>query len=262
MQNNKIKIGITGSTGVLGSILTKKLKQKKYNVDIFQSDIRKISKVKSWIRNNDFDAIFHLASLVPVKLCNEDPLKACSINIGGTDNIVQSLKGLAKMPWLFYASTSHVYKLKNTPISETDNISPRSFYGYTKRMGEKLLENIDSISSKNFCIGRIFSFYSLSQSDDFLYSSIREKLKENKKTIFISNANNILDIQKAESVVKIIIKLFNKRAQGTINIGTGKGITIKSFARKLTKKKIIIKTDTKEKIMVIANIEKLNSIIS
>ena len=71
-----------------------------------------------------------------------------------------------------------------------------------------------------------------------------------------------MDIQKAESVVKIIIKLFNKRAQGTINIGTGKGITIKSFARKLTKKKIIIKTDTKEKIMVIANIEKLNSIIS
>ena len=263
MLNKKIKIGITGSTGVLGSILTKKLKQKNYNVVIFQSDIRKTSKVRNWIKNHKFDAIFHLASLVPVKSCNDDPLKACSINIGGTNNILNSIKSLDKKPWLFYASTSHVYKLKKTPLSETDNISPRTFYGYTKLMGEKLLENTHLSNNINYCIGRIFSFYSDAQSEEFLYSSIRKKLKENlnKKNIFIFNANNVLDIQRAESVVKVIIKLFVKKAKGTFNIGTGKGIEIKSFVKKLTKKKIIISTNTKKKTIVVANIKKLNSVI-
>ena len=151
---------------------------------------------------------------------------------------MQSIKRLDEKPWFFYASTSHVYKLKKTPISETDNISPRTFYGYTKWMGEKLLENVALSYNINSCIGRIFSFYSNSQSKDFLYPSIKKKLKEplNKDNIFIFNANNVLDIQRAESVVKIMIKLFEKRARGIFNIGTGKGIGIKSFVKKLTKK--------------------------
>ena len=261
--SKNIKIGITGSTGVLGSILTKKLRQKKYNIRVFQSDICDFLKVRDWIKNHNFDAIFHLASLVPVKLCNDDPLKACSINIGGTNNILNSIKSLDKKPWLFYASTSHVYKLKKTPLSETDNISPRTFYGYTKLMGEILLENTHLSNNINYCIGRIFSFYSDAQSEEFLYSSIRKKLKKNlnKKNIFIFNANNVLDIQKAESVVKIIIKLFEKKAQSTFNIGTGKGVEIKSFVKKLAKKKITILTNTKKKTIVVANIKKLNSVI-
>jgi GDP-4-dehydro-6-deoxy-D-mannose reductase len=263
MLKNKIKIGITGGTGVLGSILNKKLKKKNYNVIIFQSDIRKILKVRKWIRYHNFDAIFHLASLVPVKLCNDDPFKACSINIGGTNNILQSIEKLDKKPWFFYASTSHVYKLKKTPLSENDIISPRTFYGYTKWLGEKLLENQTLNNSLKYCIGRIFSFYSSSQSKDFLYPSITNKIKKmsNKNDIYVTNAYNVIDIQKAERVVDIILSLFKIKAEGVFNIGTGKGIQIKNFARKLTPKKIIIKTNSKKKNVVVANIKKLNSII-
>jgi UDP-glucose 4-epimerase len=263
MLKNKIKIGITGSTGILGSILAKKLKQKNYNVVIFQSDIRKILKVRKWIKNHNFDAIFHLASLVSIKLCNDDPLKACSINIGGTNNILKSIERLDKKPWFFYASTSHVYKLKKTPLSENDIISPRTFYGYTKWLGEKLLENQALNNNLRYCIGRIFSFYSSLQSKDFLYPSIKNKIKKmsNKNHIYVINAHNVIDIQKADNVVNIIFSLFKNKAEGVFNIGTGKGTQIKNFAKKLTKKKMIVKTNTKKKSVVVANIKKLNSII-
>ena len=157
-----------------------------------------------------------------------------------------------------------MYKLKKTPLSETDTILPRTFYGYTKLMGEKLFENIHLNYNIDFCIGRIFSFYSNKQSEEFLYSSIRKKLRENssKNKIFVFNANNVLDIQRAEDVIKIIIKLFERKAQGTFNIGTGRGINIKNFAKKLTKKKITISTNTKKKTIVIANVKKLNTVIS
>ena len=138
IKKNKIKIGITGSTGVLGKILTKSLK-KKYKVVCFRSDIRKISKVRKWIKNNKFDAIFHLASLVPVKACEKNPYKACEINIGGTKNILDSINKVEKKPWFFYSSTSHVYKFKKNKIIETDKTKPISFYGHTKLKGEQYI---------------------------------------------------------------------------------------------------------------------------
>ena len=56
-----------------------------------------------------------------------------------------------------------------------------------------------------------------------------------------NQASKALYIQRAENVVKIMIKLFEKRAQGIFNIETGKGIEIKSFVKKLTKINNIIK---------------------
>lgn len=259
-----MKIGITGSTGVLGSILSKKLKEKNYKISVFNSDIVNASKVDMWIKKNNFDFIFHLAAIVPVKVCNENPLMACSVNIGGTFNILEALVKFKKKPWLFYASTSHVYKAKNKPLLETDPISPKTFYGYTKWVGEKILENFSIKHNLSYCCGRIFSFYDDFQSKNFLFPSIKDKIKRLQKNnnINIVNAHSVIDIQKATNVVKIILKLFEKKAQGIFNIGTGKGISVKNFARSLTKKKIKICTNTKKKTVIVADIKKLNSILN
>jgi len=245
-----MKIGITGGNGVLGSIILKKLKKKKYTVIIFNSDIQKLLKVKKWVRKNNFDAIFHLAAIVPVKACNENPLLASSVNIGGVFNILDSLVGLEKKPWFFYASTSHVYKIKNKPLLETDPIFPKTFYGYTKWIGEKIIKNFSEMHNLPYCCGRIFSFYDKSQPKDFLFSSVKEKIKKlsGKKSINVINAHSIIDIQKAEDVVRIILSLFEKKIQGTVNIGTGKGTSIKNFVKKISKKKIRVFTNTKKKL--------------
>jgi len=262
IKNVSGKIGVTGGTGVLGSILCRKLK-KNYTVVKFNHDIQNVLKVKEWVKKNNFDAIFHLASIASVKLCNENPLKACSTNIIGTKNLLESISGLKKKPWLFYASTSHVYKEKKKPLSETDDISPKTLYGYTKWMGEKLTANYCPDNNIPYCAGRIFSFYSNSQSKDYLFPSIKKKLKEsvNKNSIFVINAYCVIDIQKAEDVVNIIYKLFKKKAEGIVNIGSGKGIEIKSFVKKFSKKKIMIKTNTRKKTFSIADIKKLKSIM-
>jgi nucleoside-diphosphate-sugar epimerase len=263
IKNISGRIGITGGTGVLGSILTKKLK-KNYTVINFDHDIQNISKVKKWVKKNNFDAIFHLASIASVKICNENPLKACSVNVIGTKNLLESIAEIKKKPWLFYASTSHVYKEKKKPLSETDDISPKTLYGYTKWMGEKLTANYCPDYNIPYCAGRIFSFYSDSQSKDYLFPSIKKKLREslNKKSIFVINAYCVIDIQKAENVVNIILKLFKKKAEGIVNIATGKGIEIKSFIKKISKKKVMIKTNTKKKTYSIADIKKLKSVIA
>ncbi len=258
-----MKIGITGSTGVLGRHLLKKLKQKKYRIVVFNYDIQEVSKVKKWVKKNSFDAIFHLAAMVPVVECNSNPLKTCSINIGGIVNILEAITEQKKKPWFFYASTSHVYKLKKEPLCETDKILPKTFYGFTKWMGEKVLENFSQSHDLTYCCGRIFSFYDNKQSKKFLYPSIKDKIKnlKNKNILKISNAYNVIDIQKAENVATTIVKLFEKKAKGIVNIGTGRGVSIKNFTKQLTKKKIIINTNKHNKTYYVANIQRLNSII-
>jgi UDP-glucose 4-epimerase len=237
----------------------------KFGVSKFNGDIRKKNDVKKWLENNNFSFIFHLAAVVSTKHSLENKQHTKNVNLKGTKNLVDAiLKYKSNLKWFFFSSTSHVYKLKKTRLSENDIISPRTFYGYTKWLGEKLLENQTLNSDLNYCIGRIFSFYSNSQSKDFLYPSIKNKIKKmsNKNNIYVLNAYNVIDIQKAYSVVNIILRLFEKKAVGIINIGTGKGTQIKNFAKKFTTKKIIVKTNSKKKNTVIANIKKLNSIIN
>jgi len=257
-----MKIGITGGGGVIGKILKKKLKKNNFKIINFNSDIRNSIKINKWVKKNKFDIIFHLAALVSVKECEKKPLKACEINIGGTIKILDAIANQKKKPFFFFTSTSHVYKAKNKPLLETDSIAPRSFYGYTKWLCEKIIEDYSIKHDISYCCARIFSFYHNSQSKEFLYPSLKIKIKSVKqKKIYIANANNIIDIQNAETVAKIIFKIFKKKTTGIINVGSGKGITIKKFAMNLTKKKLHIFTNTKKITKVIANVKKLHSII-
>ena len=68
-------------------------------------------------------------------------------------------------------------------------------------------------------------------------------------------------IQTADKVVNKIYFLFKKKVKGVFNIGTGNGISVENFAKKLTKKKIKIKTFKHKKIYSIASMKKFNSLI-
>ena len=60
-----MKIGITGSTGNLGTYLKKIL----INNDLiyFKKRIENKKDVNNWIKKNNFDSIIHLAAIVPIK---------------------------------------------------------------------------------------------------------------------------------------------------------------------------------------------------
>ena len=49
-----LKIGITGSTGVIGSELKKKIKN---NISVFKGDITKKKEVDLWVSKNKFKSI-------------------------------------------------------------------------------------------------------------------------------------------------------------------------------------------------------------
>ncbi len=255
-----MKIGITGASGVLGTILIKKLGEKGYECSSFEGDIRKTSDIREWIDSSfPFDVVIHLAAVVSTSLVKEDLSEAFKINSVGTKNLVEVLNYKAPKVWVFYASTSHVYKSKNEPISEDDEIEPISEYGLTKYAGEILAKK----NYKNLCIGRIFSMYHDTQKPPFLYPNIKKRLEEEdlEKPFELYGADSIRDFLNAEDIADIIIEIAKKKPCGVFNIASGKGMKIRDFVQSMTQKNLKIKALGNKDVLV-ANVDKLNRLLN
>ena len=85
-----IKIGITGHSGSLGKEIVKS--KFGFNYSFFKGDIRSKSKVSKWIDGEKFDAIIHLAAIVPIRIVNNNQKKAYDVNYLGTKNIIDMVK--------------------------------------------------------------------------------------------------------------------------------------------------------------------------
>ena len=131
-----IIVGITGHTGSLGKEIIKS--KFGFNYSFFKGDIRNKNKISKWINSKKFDAIIHLAAIVPISIVNNNRNKAYQINYIATKNIVNAVKK-NKIKWFFFASTSHVYSSIKKNISEKFKTNPISYYGMTKLLAEKYI---------------------------------------------------------------------------------------------------------------------------
>ena len=262
MNKFKKKIcGITGSKGVLGSEI---IKSKKFKFIKFNGDITKKKEVNEWVKSNSFDLMIHLAAIVPVKKVIQEYNKAKKVNYCGTKNLINSIiKYETGLKWFFFASSSHVYNFNKSKIKETKKTAPISKYGRTKVMAENYIINkMKNKKNINFCIGRIFSFFSKRQSEDYLVPSLKNRiLNSNNKLIILKNLNQYRDFIRVEKIIKIIFFLYSKNYSGTINIASGKKTFLKTVAKKINKNKKKIKfVDRKISYSLLGNIDKLKKL--
>ena len=101
MRKTKLKIGITGGKGILGTEFRKYYKNK-FRFIIFKDDIRKKKHVNLWLKKHKPEIIIHLAAMVVTKDVNKNKKKAQNINYVGTKNIVEALKNNNLKPWFFF----------------------------------------------------------------------------------------------------------------------------------------------------------------
>ena len=223
-------VGLTGSTGVLGSELISM--SKNINFRYFDGDIRNFHEVKNWINNNDLDSIIHLAAVVPIRKVNSNKKKAFDVNFLGTKNLVDSIKlKSGKKIWFFFASTSHVYSESNNILSEASKIRPMNYYAFTKLQSEKYL--IKNKKYINYCIGRIFSYTSYLQKKDYFIPNIISKLRNKNKILEIKGTNHYRDFLPIEDVVKAIQILNRSKPKGIFNICSSQKILLSDIIKLL-----------------------------
>ena len=140
------RILITGGAGYIGSVLFPELLKKGYKVRIidnirynstpilFQSmmnpdfefikgDIRDREALKDALK--DVDCIIHLAAIVGLPACKQNPQLAQEVNIDGTKNILDLRNNI---PIIFASTISNYGRVKNPdqPCTEETPLNPNS----------------------------------------------------------------------------------------------------------------------------------------
>lgn len=154
-----MKILLTGGSGYLGSILTRKLLKKGYKVrvldnflfgkqtladvlknkdlELVEGDVRDLAAVSKSLK--DVDVVIHLASIVGTQSSELDPKTSIEINYLATRNIADLCK-LYKIKQFVFASTCSVYGAQpNSFISENSEVNPLDSYGQSKFQSERAI---------------------------------------------------------------------------------------------------------------------------
>jgi nucleoside-diphosphate-sugar epimerase len=247
-------IGITGSTGVLGSYIKKNLKNIKF--DCFNGNITNKKDIQEWLKGKKFDALFHFAAVVPTKKVLKNYNHSKKVNYYGTKLLIDCVKKNQTTKWFLFTSTSHVYKFSKKKITENSILEPISKYGLTKLMAEKyLLKNKQKV---NICIIRIFSYTNIDQNISFFIPSIYKRFLNN-NLINLNNINHIRDFVDINDIYSAIKLLYKKKSKGVYNIGSGIPIPlieIVKYLATLFNKNYVI-NNTNKQTMLVADLKKL-----
>src|SRR5262245_23943304 len=140
-QFSGLRVGVTGHRGVLGRILSARLRQHGVRVHEYPGDITDRQALGAWFSRLAFDLFFHFAAIVPVVKVEADPVRAFEVNAVGAYEVCKQVLR-AHESWLFLASTSHVYRPTSAaewrPLRVGDREEPSSVYGRTKLAAEYL----------------------------------------------------------------------------------------------------------------------------
>jgi dTDP-4-dehydrorhamnose reductase len=141
----KNKVLIFGSSGLLGgefvSFLSKNKRQSLFKYDLNNSNISDFEQVSKIVKKIKPDIVINCAAKINIDNCEADPLGTWMTNSIGPGNIARSLKLLNKKAVFIHISTSDIFDGKvSTGYREEANAKPINVYGWSKLVGEKIIE--------------------------------------------------------------------------------------------------------------------------
>jgi dTDP-4-dehydrorhamnose reductase len=127
---------VTGAGGQLASAFAHILEDQVFLSHEEALDIRDAEAVRTAVHAFAPDCILHCAAYTNVDGAEADEGAAEAVNVLGTRNVVQAVRGTHTM--VVYFSTDYVFDgAKGTPYVESDSPSPLNAYGRTKLAGEQ-----------------------------------------------------------------------------------------------------------------------------
>jgi NAD dependent epimerase/dehydratase len=266
-----VKILVTGAGGFIGSHLTEKLvnighdvtafthynsrnswgwldeSPIKNEINIISGDIRDFDSVKA--ATAGVDTVFHLAALIGIPYSYVSPLAYVKTNMEGTYNVMQAARE-CNVSRVVHTSTSEVYgSAQRVPIDEDHPINPQSPYSATKASADYLALSYYTSFDIPVTVVRPFNTYGPRQSARAIIPTIISQILSGFKTIKLGNLTPTRDLNFVEDTANgfITVGLHEKSVGKTLNLGTGKEISIGDLAKKiisLTGKEVEVIQDT------------------
>jgi len=192
----------------------------------------------------------------------ENPIEYIERSIGVTAKVLDYIKSSScNINKIIYTSSSSVYG-NNILCHEQDELKPLNLHASLKISNEKLIEKFCIENEIDYTITRIFNMYG--GDDKFsIISKIINSYKNDELLTIINNGNSIRDFIHIDNVVMIYKLLLDRKNINVINIGTGKGTSVRHIIDFLKHRGLILKTTTitrKELKISTADVQQLTKI--
>jgi len=246
-----MKLLVTGSSGFIGSALKNYLEKKGIEIIPFDikedpnQDICNFGKLNQKV--SEIDGIIHLAAVSRVKLAFEDPINCIHTNVGGTVNILESvkLKGINKTqhPWVIFGSSREVYgEALSLPVTEINIKKPINIYGVSKLSGENLCRIYSTNYNVKTRILRFSNVYTgLNDHLDRVIPKFIFKAFNNEDLVINGSGEEIFDFTYISDVIHGIWSCIqeierNQHLLDDFNLSSGIPISLKNLSEIIIKK--------------------------
>ncbi len=259
-----MKILVTGGAGYIGSHTVKLLCRAGFQPIIFdnlstghrrliaggtfiQADLRQKEKIDEVLRSYRVEAVIHFASLIQVGESYQNPRRYYSHNLITSLNLLDAMLEAGVKKFVFSSSAAVYGEPRSIPITEDHPVAPANPYGQTKAFVEKILEDIGRAHGLNYISLRYFNaagadlegeLGEIHEPETHLIPNLLLHLLRQKPyfELFgddfptqdgtaIRDYIHVVDL--AEAHVLSLKLLLEKPVQEVINLGTGKGFSVK-----------------------------------
>ena len=144
-------------------------------------------------------------------------------------SLARRLKGMGLRQFVG-VGTCIEYQITSEPLSEERTpVDPTTLYSRCKNALRETLEAEACKDGTQFCWGRVFYPYGVGEHPSRLCSSLIQKFRRGEK-LMLKTPKSTKDYIYIDDLASAILLTVDKQFQGTINWGTGAGISVREIA--------------------------------
>ncbi|HBH00771.1 MAG TPA: hypothetical protein DDZ42_02450 [Candidatus Rokubacteria bacterium] len=207
------------------------------SVELVKTDLAELSPLHRRVREGEFEAIIHLASLTHIPLCEEYPHIAYQSNVISALNLVSRIPGECRF---VNFSTSSVYAPESRPhVEEASPLGACDFYGLTKKHVEDLAQYYAERNGLRILNIRPANAAGVGETNPKLLGTILQQVGSGAPALELGSLTPRRDFIHVDDIAWAIARLVDlwpieRGRVETVNVGTGHApVSVEEVARKI-----------------------------
>ena len=217
----KLKFLVTGSAGLIGRQVVKDLseshevfscydKSKPEYGNVVKMDLLNHEMISNVLLETEPDVVIHLGAMTGVDLCETQQDNALKINSQATEILAKECSKINS--FMVYVSTDYVFDGNTGMYEENDTANPLGFYGKSKLLGEKSIQNFSS----NWCIARTSTPFGLHPTKKSFPIWVIENLQKQKQIDVLTD--QFTSPTYVPSLSRMLIEISERHLTGIIHV--------------------------------------------